>query len=75
MTLTPNDFAIIGVVVITAIIVAVQDDPRWLRWLRRRWNRSRAWKALGRGMPPSRPVNYERASNEWRVDQPTRNVP
>lgn len=39
MNLTPTDLAIIAVVVITAMILACQDDPRWFRLVRRWWNR------------------------------------
>lgn len=36
MNLTPTDLAGIATVTLAAIVMAVQDDPRWLRWLRRR---------------------------------------
>ena len=76
MTLTPNDLAIGGVALIAAIIMAAQDDPRWLRWIRRRWNRHRAWANFRRGREvPQRPEQCDRANNEYRVDRPTRSVP
>ena len=39
MNLTPTDLAIIAVVVVTAIILACQDDPRWYRFFRRWFSR------------------------------------
>jgi hypothetical protein len=37
--LTPCDWALIVTMVVIAVYVAAADDPRWLRYLRRRRNR------------------------------------
>ena len=41
MKLTPNDLALIATVVVVCIWVAVQDDPRWVRFVRRWRNRNK----------------------------------
>lgn len=76
MQLNPNELAAIGTVVVVALIMAGYDDQRWFRFFRRRRSRRRAWNQFQSGRPmPSSTHLCERASNEHRIDRPTRSIP
>lgn len=75
MSLTPTDWTKIVALVAGVVLCALLDRSRRGDWTTRR-HRNRTWANYGRkrGMPASRPVNWERANNEWRVGQTGRNM-
>ncbi len=49
MTLNPTDWAALATLTLAVLVMANRDDPRWSRWLRRKWsNTVGAWFARRR---------------------------